>query len=160
MLLLKLQNDFITYLSIHPNAENLAKKLDQIFEDDQKYLKTFRSTRRIPLLQRIHIWNDLLISNNIETTADTYGFNSTKALRYTLKPIQDERGRPEMMKIYELFRMENNRMLTPNVPIQEIGLLAVRYKIRDELKKCIPESKEYKKLASMIKKELPGLLII
>lgn len=160
MLLLKLQNDFTTYLSIHPNAENFTKKLDQVFEDDQKYLKTFRSTRRIPLFQRIRIWNDLLISNDIGITAETYGFNSTKALRYALRPIQDRQGRPDMMKIYELFRMENNRMLISNVAIQEVGLLAVRYKLRDELKRCILENKEYKKLARMIKKELPGLLVI
>lgn len=141
-----------------PTLLDLVSNLTQNYDIDKKYLGTFHSSKRYPLKKRIEIWSDYIYSDDISSVRVKHGFPSNKAARNALKPIQDTRGRPDMMKICELFKMENKHMPTPNVSIQESGLLAVQYKIRNELKKYIPQSMEHKKLVRMIKKEFPGLL--
>ncbi|KFM17353.1 hypothetical protein AAA799D11_00150 [Marine Group I thaumarchaeote SCGC AAA799-D11] len=148
--------------NVYPDSalfDKLVSNLIQNYDLDKKYLGTFNSSRRYSLKKRIEIWNNYLYLDDVYEVREKHGIPSNKAVKNILKPIQDIRGRPDLMKIHELFMMENNHAMTPNVLIQEIALLIIRYKLREELKKYIPHSKKYKKLVHTIKKELPGLLI-
>lgn len=140
-------------------VDKLASSIEQRYDLDKKYIDTFRSSRRYTLKKRIEIWNDRLCLGDNCHVQEKHCLPSYKAVRNTSKPIRDQQGRPDMMKIMELNEIEKNRC-TPNISIQEIALLAVRYKIRDTLDRCIPKSKEYKKLTRMIKKEMPCLWTI
>ena len=148
-----------TLFSIPATVDRFSRELDEVFDNDQKYLKTFRSKRRKSLKERIKIWTEILTLGDIKKVIEKYHYKNAKPIMRIIKSIQDERGNPDCDKIMELQKIEKNRILVPNTSDGEITLLFLKYYLRNAYEK-IPKGFQKEKAKQAIQEKFPGMISI
>jgi len=150
----------------------LEEDLDQMYNDDSMYFIQLK-TNAIPLLTKLsyaigylveHDKTNLAIFHYYKNKKRVYSgkihpaARNTKAVTHIINSLYDHRGIPELEKIRQLQRIENNRLLRYNVPEFMISLFLSLSLVRCFLKIQI-YLPYHKKLAKKMQKNLPEFVI-